>query len=147
MQLEAREALPQLIEKSEAVKGQGLLQTLLKSACCGPIDLLEFSIEIGEPLFGGLVAGRLVGPLEPGSPGFLVGLREVADDILSFVPLAALHLGQVAEDLIDRPAQVLRAYQRMPSSKLRPRLIRLLSSSSTGSARSVVACVNPITSL
>jgi len=69
------EAFPQLVEKPESVKGQSLLQTLLERTCCGPIDLLKLGVEIGEPLFGGLVGRLLVGPLEPGSPVFLVGLR------------------------------------------------------------------------
>ncbi|PSO44873.1 hypothetical protein BRC21_00840, partial [Candidatus Saccharibacteria bacterium SW_7_54_9] len=74
MQLVARETLPQLIEKSKTMEGEGVLQPLLKGARRPPIDLLQLGVEIGEPLFGGLVGRFLVGPLEPGSPGFLVGL-------------------------------------------------------------------------
>ena len=107
MQLVAREALPQLVEKSESAKGQGLLQAFLEGTCCSPIDLLQIGVQIGEPSFGGLVGRLLVGPLEPGSPGFLVGLREVADNIFPLVPPAALDLGSLAEDLIDGLAQAL----------------------------------------
>jgi hypothetical protein len=40
MQLVAREALPQLIEKPESVKRQRLLQAFLKETRSPPIDLL-----------------------------------------------------------------------------------------------------------
>ena len=70
MQLVAREALPKLVEKPESVKGQGLLQALLEGPCRSPIDLLKLGVETDEPLFGGLVGRFLVGPLQPGSPGF-----------------------------------------------------------------------------
>ena len=55
MQLVAREALPKLIEESKSVEGEGLLQTFLEGTRRPPIDLLQLGVEIGEPLFGGLV--------------------------------------------------------------------------------------------
>ena len=109
MQLAAREALPKLVEEAKSVEREGVLQPLLKGARRLPIDLLKLGVEIGEPLFGGLVGRFLVGPLEPGSPGFLVGLRQVADNIFPLVPLTALDLSSVAEDLTDSFAQALRA--------------------------------------
>jgi hypothetical protein len=109
MQLVAREALPRLVEESKSVEGEGLLQAFLEGTRRSPIDLLQFGVQIGEPPFGGLVGRLLVGPLEPGSPGCLVGLRKVTDDVSSLVPLAALDLGSLAEDLIDGLAQALRA--------------------------------------
>jgi hypothetical protein len=57
------------------VVGTSLFRALLKGARRPPIDLLELGMKIGDPLFGGFVAGFLIGALEPGSPGFLVGLR------------------------------------------------------------------------
>ena len=109
MQLVAREALPQLIEEPEPVQRQGLLQALLEGACRLAVDLLQLSVKTGKPLFGRLVGRFLVGPLEPGSPGFLVGLRKVADYVFSLVPLATLNLSSVSENLADRFAQALRA--------------------------------------
>ena len=103
------ETLLQLVEKSESMKGQGLLQAFLEGTRCPPIDLLQIGVQIGEPLFGGLVGRFLIGSLEPGSPGFLVGLRKVTDYILPLVPLTALNFSSVSEDLADGFAQALRA--------------------------------------
>ena len=86
------QALAQLVEKSKTVEGEGFLQSLLEGACRSPIDLLQLGVETDESLFGGLVGRFLVGSLEPGSPGFLVGLRKVADNIFPLVPLTALDL-------------------------------------------------------
>jgi hypothetical protein len=58
-----------------------------------PVDLLQFGVETGEPLFGGLVGRLLVGPLELLPPFFLVGLRQVTDHVFPLVPLAALDFG------------------------------------------------------
>ena len=62
-------------------------------------------VEIGEPLFGGLIGRFLVCPLKFPTPCFLVGLRQVADYVLALMPLATLDLGALAEDLIDCLAQ------------------------------------------
>ena len=109
MQLVARETLPQLIEEPEPVQRQGLLQALLEGACRLAVDLLQLSVKTGKPLFGRLVGRFLVSPLEPGSPSFLVGLRQVADNVLALVPLAALDLGSPTEDLANGLAQALAA--------------------------------------
>ena len=109
MQLVARETLPQLIEEPEPVQRQGLLQALLEGACRLAVDLLQLNVKTGKPLFGRLVGRLLVSPLEPGSPSFLVGLREVADYVSSLVPLAALNLSSVSEDLANGLAQALAA--------------------------------------
>ena len=109
MQLVARETLPQLIEEPEPVQRQGLLQALLEGACRLAVDLLQLSVKTGKPLFGRLVGRFLVSPLEPGSPSFLVGLRKVADNIFPLVPLAALNLSSVSEDLANGLAQALAA--------------------------------------
>lgn len=69
------EAPAQLVEEPEPMERQGLLQALLERTSGLAVDLLQFGVEIGEPLPGGLVGGLLIGPLEPGSPGFLVVLR------------------------------------------------------------------------
>jgi hypothetical protein len=69
------------------------LQAFSKGACRLPVDLLQLRVKTGEPLFGGLVGRLPVGPLEPGSPRFLVGLRQVADNVLAFMPLAPLDFG------------------------------------------------------
>lgn len=103
------QTLSQLVEKSETMESEGVFKPLLKRARCFSIDLLQLGVEIGEPFFGGLIGRLLVSPLESGSPGFLVGLRQVTDDVLPLVPLAALDLSPVAEDLIDGLAQSLAA--------------------------------------
>ena len=105
MQLVAREAPSQLVKEPESMERQSLFQALLKGTSGLAVELLQFGVQVGEPLFGGLVGRFLVGSLEPGSPGFLIGLRKVADYVLSLVPLAALDLGSLAEDLIYGLAQ------------------------------------------
>ena len=74
---------------------------LLKGKRRSPIYLLQLGVEIGETIFGGLVGRFLVCPLKFPTPCFLVGLRQVADNVLALVPLAALNLSSLAEDLID----------------------------------------------
>jgi len=64
-------------------------------------------VEACEPLFGGLIGRFLVCPLKFPTPCFLVGLRQVADNVLALVPLAALDLGSLAEDLVDGLTQAL----------------------------------------
>ena len=105
MQLAAREALPKLVEEAKSVEREGVLQALLEGARRLPIDLLKFGVETGQPLFGGLVGRFLISSLKFPSPGFLVGLRQVADYVLALMPLATLDLGALAEDLIDCLAQ------------------------------------------
>ena len=99
MQLVARETLPQLIEEPEPVQRQGLLQPFLEGTRRLAVDLLQLRVKTGKPLFGGLVGRLPIGPLEPGSPSFLVGLRQMADYVFSLVPLAALDLGPLAKHL------------------------------------------------
>ena len=99
------QALPKLVEESKTMESKGVLQPLLKRARRSPVDLLQFGVEIGEPLFGSLVGRFLVGSLEPRSPSFLVSLRQMADDVPPLVPLTALNLSSVSEDLIDGLAQ------------------------------------------
>ena len=82
MQLVAREAPSQLVKEPESMERQSLFQALLKGTSGLAVELLQFGVETGEPLLGGLVGrlliGRLlIGPLEPGSPRFLVLLRQV----------------------------------------------------------------------
>ena len=81
MQLAAREALSQLIEKPKPMERQRLLQAFLKGTCRRAAHLMKLGVEIGEPLFGRLVGRLLIGPLELPSPRLLVGLRQVTDDI------------------------------------------------------------------
>jgi hypothetical protein len=105
MQLVAREAPSQLVKEPESMERQSLFQALLKGTSGLAVELLQFGVETGEPLLGGLVGRLLVGPLEPGSPRFLVLLRQVTQNVFALVPLAALDLGSLAEDLVDSLAQ------------------------------------------
>ena len=107
MQLVAREAPSQLVKEPESMERQSLFQALLKGTSGLAVELLQFGVETPEPLFDGLVGRFLIGSLEPESPGFLVGLRKVTDDVFPLVPLAALDLGSLAEDLVDGLAQAL----------------------------------------
>jgi hypothetical protein len=69
------EAFAQFVEESKSVERQRLFQSFLERTSGLAVDMLEFNVEIGEPLFSGLVAGFLVSSLEFGPPRFLVGLR------------------------------------------------------------------------
>lgn len=64
IQLVAREAFPQLIEKSEPMKCQDLLQSFLEEAGGLAVDLLQLGVKTGEPTFGGPVGRLLTGPLQ-----------------------------------------------------------------------------------
>ena len=100
---------------SVRVSSQSLFEALLKGASGLAIELLQFGVETGKPLLGGLVGRLLVGPLELPSPRFLVLLRQAIQNVLALsivlchwqLPLAALDLGSLAEDLVDDLAQAL----------------------------------------
>jgi len=66
------QALAQLVEETKSVEREGVFQPLLKGARRLPIDLLKLGVEIGQPLFGGLVGRFLVCPLKFPTPRFRV---------------------------------------------------------------------------
>ena len=96
------QAPAQLLKKAQPVERQGLLQSLHEATRRLPIDLLKLGLELQEPRLCPLVGRLLVRPLELLPPRGLVGLRQVAHHVLPFVPLAALHLGIPAKNVVDR---------------------------------------------
>ena len=103
------QAPPQLLEEPKSMERERFLQAFSKGACRLAVDLLQLRVKTGKPLFGRLGGRFLVSPLEPGSPRFLVGLRQMADYVFSLVSLAALNLSSVSEDLANGLAQALAA--------------------------------------
>lgn len=106
-------------------------------------------MEAHESLFGCLVCRLLGGALEPGSPLFLTLLRQVADHVFPFVPLAALNFGPLAEHLTDHLTQALATVDNAENAffEVKPRSKKSLKSSMTGSERSALDCVKPNTFL
>jgi hypothetical protein len=94
MQLVAREALSQLIEKPESVERWSVFQDLLKGASRPAVNLLQFGVEIGKPLSGPLAGRLLASPLELGSPRFLIGLRQMAEGIPSACAIGIVGSGR-----------------------------------------------------
>ena len=86
------EAVAQFHEQAQSVERQRLFESFLQRTGGSAVNLVQLRFQFHQPLFGPLIARLLIGALEPMAPAFLVRFRQVADDVLSFVPLAALHL-------------------------------------------------------
>ena len=109
MQFVARERAPQFLEQTQPMKRQRLLKTLIQTAHRRSVQQAQLRSNPRHRRIGFGVGGLIVSALELLPERGLFAGWQIAHHVLAFVPLAALHGGLVAEDLVDRLAQTLGA--------------------------------------
>jgi len=98
-------------KQAQPVQGEGLLHAFVQAANGRLVDQRQLPADPQQGRLRLSIGRPLVGGLELPAPGRLLGLREVPDDLLPLVPLAALHQRLAAEHGLDRLAQPLGAVE------------------------------------